>query len=114
MAFWLNSYYIVVLAWAIYYLWHSIPRSFDYELPWSTCTNSWNTLKCIDAKHINTSLNDSVSSTEEFWVYNTLQKSSGLAEQGTLRWELAICLFFAWVLCYFCIWKGIKWTGKVS
>ena len=70
MAFWLNSYYIVVLAWGLYYLWLSIPRSLDYELPWSTCKNTWNTPKCIDSKFFTntTKLNDSISSTEEFWV----------------------------------------------
>ena len=68
MAFWLNSYYIVVLAWSLYYLWLSIPRSFDYELPWSTCRNAWNTPKCIDSKSVNISLNGTMSSTEEFWL----------------------------------------------
>jgi len=42
-----------------------------------------------------------------------LQISSGIDEPGAVRWQLALCLALVWVMCYFCIWKGIKWTGKV-
>lgn len=31
-----------------------------------------------------------------------------------LQWRLIPCLLIAWVLSYFCTWKGIKYTGKVS
>ena len=42
-----------------------------------------------------------------------LQMSSGIDEVGGLRWELMACLALAWVLVYFCVWKGIKSSGKV-
>jgi solute carrier family 6 GABA transporter-like protein 1 len=112
MSFWLNSYYIVILAWAIYYM----AMSFSTVLPWSTCGNEWNTQNCIQdgviAQNIS-NLKYSVSSAEEFWLLKTLKMSKGMDEVGSISWELAICLAIAWFLCYFCIWKGIKWSGKV-
>lgn len=39
--------------------------------------------------------------------------TSGIHDLGSLRWELALCLLLAWIICYFCIWKGVKSTGKV-
>lgn len=44
IAFWLNCYYIVVLAWALYYVYNSISGS--SLLPWSTCNNWWNLASC--------------------------------------------------------------------
>lgn len=42
-----------------------------------------------------------------------LMISNGLEEIGGLRWELVATLAAVWLMCYFCIWKGVKWTGKV-
>ena len=42
MSFWLDVYYIVILAWAGYYFY----ASFRPTLPWSLCTQTWNTNSC--------------------------------------------------------------------
>ncbi|XP_042180069.1 sodium- and chloride-dependent GABA transporter 2-like isoform X2 [Oncorhynchus tshawytscha] len=42
-----------------------------------------------------------------------LQLSSGPDELGPVSWRMALCLLLVWVVCYFCVWKGVKSTGKV-
>ncbi|XP_052354949.1 sodium- and chloride-dependent GABA transporter 2-like isoform X5 [Oncorhynchus keta] len=49
----------------------------------------------------------------EFWEREVLQLSSGPDELGPVSWRLALCLLLVWVVCYFCVWKGVKSTGKV-
>ncbi|KAM3926497.1 sodium- and chloride-dependent GABA transporter 2-like [Leptodactylus fuscus] len=108
----LNFYYIVVLAWAFFYLFNS----FTSDLPWASCNHSWNTENCIDFHKSNNSLNMTVNGTSsviEFWERRVLHISDGIDQIGSLRWELALCLLLAWIICYFCIWKGVKSTGKV-
>uniref|UniRef100_A0A8C7L3U7 Uncharacterized protein n=1 Tax=Oncorhynchus kisutch TaxID=8019 RepID=A0A8C7L3U7_ONCKI len=50
----------------------------------------------------------------EFWERRVLNISGGIEEMGNIRWELALCLLFTWVICYFCVWKGMKSTGKAA
>lgn len=39
--------------------------------------------------------------------------SGGIEQMGHINWEILLCLIAMWVTCYFCIWKGVKSTGKV-
>ncbi|XP_072045893.1 sodium- and chloride-dependent taurine transporter-like [Amphiura filiformis] len=39
----LNTYYNIILAWSLYYLF----MSFTAKLPWSHCDNDWNTENCL-------------------------------------------------------------------
>ncbi|KAL3058718.1 hypothetical protein OYC64_010801 [Pagothenia borchgrevinki] len=106
-------YYIIILAWAFLYLF----SSFTSELPWASCQNSWNTDACFEHGPNQTSslhqLGQSTSSVVEFWERRILGLSRGIDEIGNVRWDLALCLLLAWVLCYFCVWNGVKSTGKV-
>lgn len=125
--FLLNIYYIVILAWALLYMLFS----FQSPLPWSTCGNSWNSPGCIamirtnetyksisqgtlgyGSQSVNLTFNRRHDSTVEFWENRILRISSGIDEVGGLQWELALCLLVMWIFCFFCIWKGIKSTGK--
>ncbi|XP_073900527.1 sodium- and chloride-dependent GABA transporter 3 isoform X3 [Castor canadensis] len=111
----LNVYYIIILAWAIFYL----CNCFTAELPWASCGHEWNTENCVEFQKLNVSnyshvpLQNATSPVIEFWERRVLAISDGIEHIGNLRWELALCLLAAWTICYFCIWKGTKSTGKV-
>uniref|UniRef100_A0A673XKK2 Transporter n=1 Tax=Salmo trutta TaxID=8032 RepID=A0A673XKK2_SALTR len=88
----LNFYYIIVLAWAIFYL----SYSFTWDLPWASCNNTWNTGQ-----------RSTIGSVDVFLIQSCRNNI------GSLNWDLVLCLAIAWILVYFCIWKGVKSTGKV-
>ncbi|XP_018603928.1 sodium- and chloride-dependent GABA transporter 2-like [Scleropages formosus] len=106
--------YITILAWALFYL----IFSFSSQLPWASCNNTWNTDNCVDFSVQNSTIRRSgqtntSSATTEFWERRVLSISGGIEEVGSIRWELLLCLITMWVVCYFCIWKGVRSTGKV-
>uniref|UniRef100_H2MIR5 Transporter n=1 Tax=Oryzias latipes TaxID=8090 RepID=H2MIR5_ORYLA len=122
----LNIYYIVILAWAIFYL----INSFKSPLPWSTCGNWWNSDACHNRSGFLS--NPELYHREANWSFlynvssyivlmldcvclcrNRVLRVSEDMSMGAFNWDLSLCLLFAWVICYFCIWKGIKTTGKV-
>ncbi|KAL9966639.1 hypothetical protein ACROYT_G024747 [Oculina patagonica] len=138
----LNIYYIVILGWALFYMF----ASFTSDLPWSRCGNEWNTPNCVDyigstsresfsvnASMANTTVAPTVmanisnmstvptaivtaakvSASEEYWELKVLKISNALDEPGTLNWDVTLCLLLAWIICYFCVFKGVKSTGKV-
>ncbi|XP_060569045.1 sodium- and chloride-dependent taurine transporter-like [Ruditapes philippinarum] len=119
VTFQMNIYYIIILAWAAYYL----VMSFTSTLPWSHCNNEWNTERCIS--RLNVTLNDSivtaniskvhrvVDAVEEFWEKKILHISGGVDEPGKLVWELAVCLLVVWILVYCCVCRGIRVSGKI-
>ncbi|XP_053493070.1 sodium- and chloride-dependent GABA transporter 2 isoform X2 [Ictalurus furcatus] len=106
-----SIYYIVILAWAFFYLF----SSFSAEVPWATCSNTWNTETCTEFEkmHNSTIPENATSPVKEFWERRVLNLTGSIQELGNVRWELALCLLLAWIICYFCVWKGVKSTGKV-
>ncbi|XP_031570668.1 sodium- and chloride-dependent GABA transporter 2-like [Actinia tenebrosa] len=120
----LNIYYIVILGWAFFYMFHS----FTAVLPWSHCGNKWNTAACFAGKkmiEVNVTINGTFNGTKtfednstvspivEFWNNRVLNISNGLDEVGSINWEMALCLLLSWIVCYLCVWKGVKSTGRV-
>ncbi|XP_073323777.1 sodium- and chloride-dependent GABA transporter 2-like [Pagrus major] len=110
-----NISYIVILAWAFLYFF----SSFSGQLPWATCNNTWNTDSCVVLNNYNITANwtfpvNSSSSVMEFWQRRVLRISDGIEAIGNIQWDLSLCLLLAWVICYFCVWKGVRSTGKAT
>ena len=126
-------YYNVIIAWCLYYMF----KSFASIVPWANCDNWWNTPSCsLSKKSSNgitntTTLNDTINGTaassnvaslatvggdspsKEFWDNYVLQIPDNMDDLGSMRVELLVALIVAWILVYFCLWKGIKSSGKV-
>ncbi|XP_060075487.1 sodium- and chloride-dependent taurine transporter-like, partial [Ylistrum balloti] len=54
-----------------------------------------------------------VDPTVEFWERHVIQMSNGIEDSGGIVWQIALSLFIVWVIIYFCVWRGVKWSGKV-
>ncbi|OWF36769.1 Sodium- and chloride-dependent GABA transporter 2 [Mizuhopecten yessoensis] len=115
-----NIYYTLVLAWAAYYFVVSLTA----VLPWTDCNNDWNTPRYF----LTTDITDGDGIIWELflpllvvWVIvyincyrrGVLQLTTDITDGGGIIWELALSLLVLWVIVYFCLWKGVRWTGKV-
>lgn len=67
----LNIYYIIILAWAMYYLF----QSFQSELPWAKCNHSWNTPHCLE---------DTLRRNRSLWISNS---TTNFTSPVTEFWE---------------------------
>ncbi|XP_069113462.1 sodium- and chloride-dependent GABA transporter 1-like [Argopecten irradians] len=125
-------YYNVIIAWTLYYFVHC----FSLRLPWSNCDNTWNTANCYSRTSLTGTgsdtlynksvsigpsngtnatipLEDSKTATEEFWTNNVLQLTDGIETMGGIRWQLLLCNLGVCVILFFCVFKGIKLSGKI-
>ncbi|XP_070554248.1 sodium- and chloride-dependent glycine transporter 2-like [Ptychodera flava] len=121
--------YNVIICYAFHYMFASFARI----LPWVGCNNTWNTADCgyppipngtilnglyipqdiLDTMNVTLNVTKRQPPSEEYFKYKVLQLSNGLENLGPVRWDLALCLFLAWATVFFCLFKGIKSSGKV-
>lgn len=112
VSFLVSIYYNVIISWSMFYFF----QAFNENIPWVGCLHPWNTPNCYvrNASNINSSGDSGVSSSREFLVEEVLKISSGIGEPGPLNVPITISLLVAWVLVYFCVWKGVRTIGKVA
>ncbi|XP_058966080.2 sodium- and chloride-dependent GABA transporter 1-like [Pocillopora verrucosa] len=131
-------YYNIIIAWCLYFLF----LSFRKDVPWKSCGNWWNSEKCYagripecssglsngtvvlansTAALANSTLknctkaavDDFSSPALEYWQNYVLRLTDSIGDAGVFRWEILLCLLAAWIGVYFCMWKGVKSSGKV-
>lgn len=42
-----------------------------------------------------------------------MSETESIEDFGFPKWDLLVIAYLAWIMVYFCIWKGVKSTGKV-
>ena len=117
------------LAHALFYL----VASFRKIMPWSVCSHAWNTIHCSERLSLeamknrtaqemtshtsNVWMNQSkISSADEYYHIHMLgiNGSKGITDLGAIKIDLLLCLITIFVVMYFCIYRGVKGTGKRS
>ncbi|XP_014241849.1 sodium-dependent noradrenaline transporter [Cimex lectularius] len=117
VAFFVSFYYNVIIAWALYFFVGSMHK----ELPWLFCNNTWNSPDCISYQGPDNQTKENYtreadrSPAAEYFSQGVLEmhKSSGFGDLGYPKWQLALCLFFVYIMLYLSLFKGVKSTGKV-
>ncbi|XP_014034061.1 sodium- and chloride-dependent GABA transporter 1 [Salmo salar] len=108
LSFIVASYNNTVLTWVLYYLFHS----FTAPLPWQLCNATWNIPENCSSFMENATTHLQ-SATKQFFDHRLLEITEGIENVGHLRWELVGILLLIWAVLFFCVFKGIRSTGKV-
>lgn len=123
IAFLCNCYYIMVLVWGVFYFVRTALSGNEQELPWESCNNTWSTSSCqphpellnsAECKPLLTNVSiASESPVKQFWKYRVLQLTE-LPEDtpNDIQGELFCILAILWFMCYLCVYKGTKSSGK--
>jgi len=101
-------YYNVILAWCMIYF----VNSFKNPLPWSQCPKELVRKGNQTFEKVVEECSKS-SPTLYFWYRSTLDISSSIDDGGKVNWTVSLSLFSVWALCWLCMVRGIKSTGKV-
>ncbi|ELT98822.1 hypothetical protein CAPTEDRAFT_180472 [Capitella teleta] len=116
MTFISNIYYNMIIGWSLYYMF----ASWQKVLPWYDCSNDFNTDKCYSkrqaegfAEWLDEMVSKRESPSEEYFDLVVLDRSDTLTDSGYVKWDITLCFLLAWVMCFFCVIKGIKSSGKV-
>ncbi|NXG21963.1 SC6A9 protein, partial [Grallaria varia] len=118
----IGIYYNVVICIAFYYFFVSM----THVLPWTYCSNPWNTADCmgvldgnvsshaaLNLTHLLNTTQKRTSPSEEYWRRYVLQLSDDIGNLGEVRLPLLGCLGVSWVVVFLCLIKGVKSSGKV-
>lgn len=60
-----------------------------------------------------TTVNMTITPSEDFFINFVLKQSSGIDEVGEFQWKIVLYLLLAWTVVFFVLIKGIKTLGKV-
>jgi NSS family neurotransmitter:Na+ symporter len=95
LGFVIVTYYPVILAYCLSFLWYSIAGIFNGgQLPWA-------------GKGI-----EGVANAKNFFFQTYLGYQKGMA-LGEIRWNIVLPLVIAWLSMYFCIFKGVRLVGRI-
>nr|AKN21426.1 slc6a-6 [Schmidtea mediterranea] len=115
-SFILSTYYNVIIAQSLYYLF----ASFNTVLPWMFCDTTIKNSSCFDSTMdiYNWSLahpnSTKVSPSEQYFEKNVLNISGSILDLGAPQWKLCLCLLLAWIVVLAVLLKGINSLGKVA
>lgn len=90
------------------------PRNFGSKLGLSKLSSNYDNFNHIDISFYFTIFRLLLSCHLLCNRNKVLNISDGIDDLVELKWDLALTLFVAWCVVYFCIMQGIKTSGKVK
>ena len=132
IAFYTDFFYNVVIAYSVHFIYASLTP----KLPWSSCSNDYNSKVCYEPTwdsgstqctppgSVTSNISQRPISAAEEYFYKYFLGVHGerrpddhvvrsVTQLGGLNYELVIALAAVYIICYFSLWKGIKMSGKV-